>query len=91
MPIHRFASICNFAGRCGTTIPESLARRFDGLDPDQETHGLVAAAVVAEQMADLVARGVDAFHIYTLNRAELTEAVCRVLGVASREERACAA
>lgn len=81
MPIHRFPSICTFAGRCGTTIPESLARRFEGLDPDKETHGLVAAAVVAEQMSDLVARGVDAFHIYTLNRAELTEAVCRMLGV----------
>jgi methylenetetrahydrofolate reductase (NADPH) len=92
MPIHRFASICTFAGRCGTTIPESLARRFEGLDPDQETHGLVAAAVVTEQMADLVARGVEAFHIYTLNRAELTEAACRVLGVAPDEgAAACAA
>jgi methylenetetrahydrofolate reductase (NADPH) len=92
MPIHRFASICTFAGRCGTTIPASLARRFDGLDPEKETHGLVAAAVVAEQMTDLVARGVDAFHIYTLNRAELTEAVCRALGLAPEEgASACAA
>ncbi len=92
MPIHRFASICTFAGRCGTTIPASLARRFDGLDPEKETHGLVAAAVVAEQMSDLVTRGVDAFHIYTLNRAELTEAVCRVLGLAPEEgASACAA
>ena len=93
MPIHRFPSICNFAGRCGATIPASLARRFDGLDPDEETHGLVAAEVAAEQMADLVARGVDAFHIYTLNRAELSEAVCTVLGVAAPEDgtAACAA
>ena len=43
-------------------------------------------------MADLVARGVDAFHIYTLNRAELTEAICRALGVAPEEgAAACAA
>jgi methylenetetrahydrofolate reductase (NADPH) len=92
MPIHRFASVCNFASRCGATIPASLARRFDGLNPDSETHGLVAAAVAAEQMSDLMARGVDAFHIYTLNRAELSEAVCRVCGIAADDaSTACAA
>jgi methylenetetrahydrofolate reductase (NADPH) len=92
MPIHRFAAICNFASRAGATIPASLARRFEGLDPDQDKHGQVAAAVAAEQMADLVARGVDAFHIYTLNRAELTEAIYRMLGVAPEEgTAACAA
>lgn len=81
MPIHRFPSVCNFAGRCGATIPASLARRFEGLEPDSATHGLVAAAVAAEQMSDLMARGVDAFHIYTLNRWELPEAICRVCGI----------
>lgn len=92
MPIHRFPSICTFASRCGATIPEELARRFDGLDPERETHGLVAAAVVTEQMADLVARGVEAFHIYTLNRAELAEAACRVVGVMQEKgDAACAA
>ena len=49
----------------------------------------VAAEVAAEQMADLVARGVEAFHIYTLNRAELSEAVCTVLGVAAPEDGHC--
>src|SRR5690606_5925467 len=43
MPIHRFASICTFAGRCGTSIPPALTRRFEGLDPDTPTHALVAA------------------------------------------------
>ena len=86
MPIHRFPAICNFASRCGATIPDTLARRFEGLDPDEETHAFVAAEVAAEQMADLVARGVEAFHIYTLNRAELSEAVCTVLGVAAPED-----
>jgi len=91
MPIHRFPSICTFASRCGTTIPTELVRRFEGLDPDQETHGLVAA-VVSEQMADLVRRGVEAFHIYTLNRAELAEAACRVVGVVQEKgAAACAA
>jgi methylenetetrahydrofolate reductase (NADH) len=92
MPIHRFPSVRDFASRCGATIPERLVRRFHDLAPDSETHGLVAAAVASEQIADLVARGVEAFHIYTLNRAELTEAICRVLGVESEAGiAACAA
>jgi methylenetetrahydrofolate reductase (NADPH) len=90
MPIHRFASVSTFASRCGASIPTSLARRFDGLDPDAETHRLVAAAVAAEQMAHLIARGATAFHIYTLNRAELAEAVCRFCGVYPEGERAAA-
>jgi methylenetetrahydrofolate reductase (NADPH) len=91
MPVHRFPSVCSFASRCGASIPESLAQRFEGLDPSEETHGLVAAAVVTEQMADLIARGVDAFHIYTLNRAELTETICRVCGIAPVDANACRA
>lgn len=91
MPIHRFPSICSFATRCGASIPAHLARRFDGVDPASEAHGLVAAEVAMEQVSDLVARGVEAFHIYTLNRAELAEAICRVCGVADDAEAACAA
>ncbi len=90
MPIHRFASVAGFAARCGASIPASLARRFGDLDPDGETHRLVAAAVAAEQMADLIRRGVDAFHIYTLNRAELAEVACRFCGVFPDAERAAA-
>jgi methylenetetrahydrofolate reductase (NADPH) len=81
MPIHRFPSICGFAARCGATIPANLARRFAGLDPDSETHKLVAAAVACEQVRDLASRGVDSFHIYTLNRSDLTEAICRLCDV----------
>jgi methylenetetrahydrofolate reductase (NADPH) len=92
MPIHRFTSVCRFANSCGASIPDSLARRFDGLEADSETHGLVASAVAVEQMSDLMRRGVDAFHIYTLNRAELSEAVCRVFGIeADGASTACAA
>jgi methylenetetrahydrofolate reductase (NADPH) len=90
MPIHRFASVCTFAGRCGASIPEKLARRFDGLDPDSHAHAVVATAVAAEQVADLLRRGVEAFHIYALNRAELAEAICRVCGVLPDEERVAA-
>jgi methylenetetrahydrofolate reductase (NADPH) len=91
MPIHRFGAIRDFASRCGASIPTGLAARFDGLAPESETHGLVAAAVMSEQMRDLMARGVEAFHIYTLNRPELTEAACRVLGIAPEREAAYAA
>jgi methylenetetrahydrofolate reductase (NADPH) len=92
MPIHRFASICTFASRCGATIPESLAHRFDGLDSDldPEAHQRTAIEIVTEQMSDLIARGVTAFHIYTLNRAELTETICRRFGVLPEDERAAA-
>jgi methylenetetrahydrofolate reductase (NADPH) len=90
MPIHRFSAVMSFASRCGTSIPSNLARRFDGLNEDSETHALVAAAVVAEQVGDLMRRGVDAFHIYTLNRAELPEAVCRFCGIVPQNERAAA-
>jgi methylenetetrahydrofolate reductase (NADPH) len=90
MPIHRFASVAVFASRCGTSVPASLARRFADLDPESATHALVAAAVAAEQVADLRTRGVEDFHIYTLNRAELTEALCRFCGIVPDEERAAA-
>ena len=90
MPVHRFHAICNFASRCGASVPAGLARRFDGLDPESHTHGLVAAAVAAEQIADLLGRGFDCFHIYTLNRSELAEAICRFCGLVADDERAAA-
>jgi methylenetetrahydrofolate reductase (NADPH) len=90
MPIHRFAAVAGFASRCGASIPASLARRFEGLDGDGEAHASVAEAVAAEQVADLRRRGVEAFHIYTLNRAELPEAICRSCGVLPKAERAAA-
>ena len=90
MPIHRFAAVRSFAERCGASIPAGLSRRFDGLDPDSEAHALVASAVAAEQVTDLMRRGVEEFHIYTLNRAELSEAVCRFCGIVPRSQRAAA-
>ena len=80
-PIHSFRQIAGFAGRCGARIPGWLADRFEGLDEDPETHALVAAAVAAEQVMELVDNGVTEFHFYTLNRSNLVFALARLLGV----------
>jgi methylenetetrahydrofolate reductase (NADPH) len=81
LPITNFARTVAFARRCGASIPRRLAGLFDGLDGDPETRALVAASVAAEQCASLRRHGVDEFHFYTLNRAELVVAICRLLGV----------
>jgi methylenetetrahydrofolate reductase (NADPH) len=62
-------------------VPDWLAARFDGLDDDAATRKLIAAAVAAEQVLDLVDRGVTDFHFYTMNRADLVYAVCHLLGL----------
>lgn len=92
MPIHRFPSVRDFAARCGASIPPALEARFEGLPPESQAHQRTAIAFLEEQVSDLAARGVEAFHLYTLNRAELGEAMCRVLGLAPEVEKAaCAA
>jgi methylenetetrahydrofolate reductase (NADPH) len=80
-PIHSFKQIAGFAGRCGASIPQWLADRFEGLDADAETHALVASAVAAEQVTELLDEGVTEFHFYTLNRSNLVLALARLLGV----------
>jgi methylenetetrahydrofolate reductase (NADPH) len=81
VPIHNFRQVAGFAGRCGASMPSWLARRFDGLDNDPPTTHLVAAAVAAEQVLDLVDQGIRQFHFYTLNRADLVYAICHLLGL----------
>jgi methylenetetrahydrofolate reductase (NADPH) len=81
VPIHNFKQVAGFAARCGATMPSWLARRFDGLDNDPPTTHLVAAAVAAEQVMDLVDQGIRQFHFYTLNRADLVYAICHLLGL----------
>jgi methylenetetrahydrofolate reductase (NADPH) len=80
-PIHSFKQISGFASRCGASIPGWLAERFEGLEDDPETHALVASAVAAEQVLELVDASVTEFHFYTLNRANLVLALARLLGV----------
>jgi methylenetetrahydrofolate reductase (NADPH) len=81
LPITRFPQVCAFAARCGASIPAWLRERFEGLDEDAETRRLIAAAVAIEQVEHLLSHGVREFHFYTLNRAELTYAICHALGV----------
>lgn len=81
LPVTRFPQVLRFAERCGATIPEWLQFRFRGLDDDAETRRLIAASVAIEQVQDLLHEGVRDFHFYTLNRAELTFAICHALGV----------
>jgi methylenetetrahydrofolate reductase (NADPH) len=81
VPIHNFQQVAGFAARCGATIPAWLARRFDGLYADPQTTHLVAAAMAAEQVMELVDQGIRQFHFYTLNRADLVYAICHLLGL----------
>jgi len=81
LPVQNFKTMKNFAARCGTSVPAWLAERFDGLDDDTATRKLIAAAVAAEQVLDLVDHGVTDFHFYTMNRADLVYAICHLLGL----------
>ena len=85
MPVSNFAGLQRMCGACGTSIPDWLAAHFDGLDDDPETRKLLAASVAAETCARLQEEGFSDFHFYTLNRADLVYAICRVLGV--REQK----
>ncbi len=84
VPIHNFKQVASFGAKTGTTVPAWLARKFDGIEDDASTQHLVAAAVAAEQVADLVDEGVRQFHFYTLNRADLVFAICHLLGLRAR-------
>jgi methylenetetrahydrofolate reductase (NADPH) len=81
MPTTNFNGVQRMAARCGAAIPASLARRYDGLDDNAEDRKRVAGAVLAEQVLALSNFGFDQFHFYTLNQAELTYAVCTMLGL----------
>jgi len=81
IPIHNFRQVGGFAEKSGTSVPDWLGHRFEGLENDQETCYLVAAAVAAEQVMGLVDRGITEFHFYTLNRADLVYAICHLLGL----------
>jgi methylenetetrahydrofolate reductase (NADPH) len=81
IPIHNFKQCAGFAAKSGASVPDWLGRRFEGLDDDQETRHLVAAAVAAEQVLGLVDQGITEFHFYTLNRADLVYAICHLLGL----------
>lgn len=81
LPVTNFAQVVKFSAACGASVPDWLARLFSGLDDDPDTRRLVAATVAAEQCRRLQENGVDEFHFYTLNRADLAYAICHILGV----------
>ncbi|MEY2883339.1 MAG: methylenetetrahydrofolate reductase [Pseudomonadota bacterium] len=81
LPVSNFANLQRMAEPCGTAIPGWMARLFDGLDDKPAARQLVAATVAAEQCRRLYDGGVRHFHFYTLNRAELSYAICHMLGL----------
>jgi methylenetetrahydrofolate reductase (NADPH) len=84
LPITRFPQLLRFAARCGASVPDWLRARFDGLDDDPDTRRMIAANVAIEQVQRLRQHGVEEFHFYTLNRAELAYAICHALGIRPR-------
>ncbi len=85
LPVQNFKQAKSFAERTGASVPDWLGSRFDGLEHDVETRKLIAAAVAAEQVLDLVDRGVSEFHFYTMNRADLVYAICHLLGLRAEQ------
>ncbi len=88
LPITRFPQLKRFADMCGASVPSWLHERFEGLNDDAATRQMIAASVAIEQVRLLQSQGVDEFHFYTLNRSELTYAICHALGVRPQEAAA---
>lgn len=83
MPVANFTSLKRFSAGCGANIPEWMAHMFDGLDDEPRMRDMVAATVATEQCRRFVEAGVTDFHIYTLNRAPVSLAICRSLGLST--------
>ena len=81
LPITRFPQLEKFAAACGASVPDWLRQWFDGLEDDVQTRQMIAASVAINQVRRLQAEGISEFHFYTLNRSELSFAICHALGV----------
>ncbi len=90
LPVTNFKQVVKFSAMCGASVPPWLADLFEGLDDDAATRRLVAASVAAEQCRVLHANGINQFHFYTMNRAELCVATCHILGVRAKSMLAAA-
>lgn len=84
MPVSNYKGLLKMAGPCGIALPSWLSNLFEGLDQDVETRRLLACSIAAEMCAKLDEAGFTDLHFYTLNRADLVYAICRVLGVRER-------
>lgn len=85
MPVMNYASVVRMSGMCGTAVPAWMAHAFEGLDDHPAARQLVAATLAAELCRRLYAGGVRNFHFYTLNRAELSYAICHLLGLRPKD------
>jgi len=81
LPVQNFVLTKRFSNACGAKLPDWLGALYEGLDEDPEQRGLIGASVAAEQARRLVLEGFEELHFYTLNRANLTVATCRLLGL----------
>ncbi len=88
LPITRFPQVLRMAARCGANVPSWLCQRFEGLEEDADTRRMIAAAVAIAQVEQLAREGVTEFHFYTLNRVDLTYAICHALGVRAADAAA---
>jgi len=91
MPVMNYASVVKMSAMCGTDVPAWMEKLFEGLDEHPSARQLVTATLTAELCRKLYAGGVRQFHFYTLNRAELSYAICHLLGLRPRQEAAVAA
>lgn len=81
LPITKFSRLLEFAKDCGAFVPPKIHKQFSGLDKDSDACRMIAEKVAIEQVDELRQHGVDEFHFYTLNRSELTYAICHSLGL----------
>jgi methylenetetrahydrofolate reductase (NADPH) len=88
LPVQNFAQVVRFSAMSGTPVPGWLAGLFEGLDDDPETRKMVAVTAAAEQCRQLHAHGVNEFHFYTLNQADLSYAIAHILGIRPIESAA---
>lgn len=88
VPVQDLAKIKSFAAGCGASVPAWMDERYAGLEDDPETRGQVGAVIAADLCRALRAEGVRHFHFYTLNRAPMTLAICRLLGMGSAVQEA---
>jgi methylenetetrahydrofolate reductase (NADPH) len=81
LPINKFPQLLRFANMCGAKVPAWLHERYEGLDDDEETRRMISASIAIEMAERMQQEGINEFHFYTLNRAELTYAICHALGL----------
>ncbi len=82
IPVHNITAVAGFAEKTGASVPDALRARFAAVGDGAEDRARAAIDFGLEQVADLRARGVEDFHFYTMNRADLVTGICAGLGIA---------